>query len=360
MTQHQLENIELRFQEGSSDKVYKAAVEPSGDGFIVSFAYGRRGATLNTGVKTPVPVPLDEAVRVYEKLVKSKTAKGYKPVPAADGGAGTGTGMVTVINSRKDTGLRAQLLNPIDESTLEACLESNAFCMQEKFDGRRMLLRLAAGEITAANRNGQATGYPEVIGRELRTFESNCVLDGECVGEVFRAFDLLAFGGHDLRAETYRIRLFYLQDHFGLLGRNISVVETITGAGKRAFLDQRRDAGSEGVVFKRLDAPWSAGRPASGGDALKFKFWETCSCLVTGINTRRSVELALGDYPIGNVTIPPGCEIPAAGQVVEVRYLYVTGPGGSLYQPVYLGVRDDIDPAECTPEVQHLKYKQAA
>jgi hypothetical protein len=46
--------------------------------------------------------------------------------------------------------------------------------------------------------------------------------------------------------------------------------------------------------------------------------------------------------------------------VVEIRYLYVTGPGGSLYQPVFLGVRDDVDITECTEAHQHLKYKAAA
>jgi len=76
MTTQQYPSIELYFQEGSSDKIYRAAVEPSGDGFVVNFAYGRRGATLTAGTKTQAPVPYDEAVSIYTKLVKSKTAKG--------------------------------------------------------------------------------------------------------------------------------------------------------------------------------------------------------------------------------------------------------------------------------------------
>ena len=51
--------------------------------------------------------------------------------------------------------------------------------------------------------------------------------------------------------------------------------------------------------------------------------------------------------------------MPAAGQVVEIRYLYVAGPGGSLYQPVYLGVRDDVRIEDCTVERQHIKYRAA-
>ncbi|HPY24902.1 MAG TPA: hypothetical protein PLK19_11325 [Mycobacterium sp.] len=46
-----------------------------------------------------------------------------------------------------------------------------------------------------------------------------------------------------------------------------------------------------------------------------------------------------------------------AGDVVEVRYLYAY-QGGSLYQPVYLGLRDDIEQHECV--VAQMKYKAQA
>ena len=47
----------LHYREGNSDKVYQAAVEPKDDGYIVTFAYGRRGNTLATGIKNDTPVP---------------------------------------------------------------------------------------------------------------------------------------------------------------------------------------------------------------------------------------------------------------------------------------------------------------
>jgi hypothetical protein len=43
-----------------------------------------------------------------------------------------------------------------------------------------------------------------------------------------------------------------------------------------------------------------------------------------------------------------------AGSLVEVRYLYAY-PGGSLYQPVYLGERNDVDTAD---SVKSFKFKQ--
>ena len=39
-------NVTLYYREGSSDKVYQVSLEPKGDGFIVNFAFGRRGSTL--------------------------------------------------------------------------------------------------------------------------------------------------------------------------------------------------------------------------------------------------------------------------------------------------------------------------
>ena len=47
---------------------------------------------------------------------------------------------------------------------------------------------------------------------------------------------------------------------------------------------------------------------------------------------------------------------PRQGQIVELRYLYAY-PGGSLFQPVFLGLRDDITAEGCT--LNQLKLKSA-
>ena len=92
------ENITLYFKKGTSDKVYTASIEKAGTGsFVVNFAYGRRGATLTTGTKTKNPVDYDSAKKIYDKLVKSKTAKGYKPGKA---------GPQYTDNDIKDTGIQ--------------------------------------------------------------------------------------------------------------------------------------------------------------------------------------------------------------------------------------------------------------
>ena len=46
------------------------------------------------------------------------------------------------------------------------------------------------------------------------------------------------------------------------------------------------------------------------------------------------------------VVHPVNADVPSMGTVIEVRYLY-TGAGGHLYQPCYLGPRDDLGELAC-------------
>jgi len=70
-----------------------------------------------------------------------------------------------------------------------------------------------------------------------------------------------------------------------------------------------------------------AGRPNSGGNQLKFKFYDTASVIVTKVNDKRSVGISLLDNEtavfMGNVTISVNQEIPKAGDIIEVRYWMV-------------------------------------
>jgi predicted DNA-binding WGR domain protein len=72
-----VKQIKLYFQEGTSDKVYEIDLCESGDGFLVNFRYGRRGAALKDGTKTIFPVELAEAEKVFHALEHEKRKKGY-------------------------------------------------------------------------------------------------------------------------------------------------------------------------------------------------------------------------------------------------------------------------------------------
>jgi bifunctional non-homologous end joining protein LigD len=190
------------------------------------------------------------------------------------------------------------------------------------------------------------------------------VLDGEAVGETFHAFDLLTKGAVDLRHQPYSIRYQELIDLVDPLANDaLRYAPTASSeAQKRSLLQTLRAQEREGIVLKDSTAVYSPGRPASGGTQLKLKFYATASCIVSVVNKgRRSVALELIDrqgdrVTIGSVSIPVNQLIPAADQIVEVRYLYAY-PGGSLFQPVYLGVREDEFMEECT--VVQLKMKSS-
>lgn len=355
MTSTQNRNVTLYYREGSSDKIYQASIEPSGDGFVVNFAYGRRGSTLQAGCKTSVPVDSASASKIFDKLVKEKMGKGYTPGEA-------GTPYQDTPREARSTGILPQLLNPIDEDEAARLIADSAWVAQEKLDGRRVLIQKTDAEITGVNRQGLIVALPQCVAEySLRIGGQQWLIDGESVGDSYFAFDLLENDSGDLRKQPYRRRLKELYELLVLVGDGpIAAVPTAsTLAAKRALLTRLRQENREGIVFKRADSLYVPGRPASGGTQLKLKLTATASCLVAGINSgRRSVALELLDgdrrVPVGSVTIAPQTEIPTAGQIVEVRYLYAH-PGGSLYQPVYLGPRQDIPAADCT--ARQLKFK---
>ena len=347
------DRVSLYYREGSSDKVYQAAIEPAGDGFVVNFAYGRRGATLNTGTKTSSPVDFDAAKQIYTKLVREKKAKGY--TEGADGTPYQHTG-------KQPSGILPQLLNPIEEADVEPLLHDDDYCAQEKFDGRHLLIRKQDIHIEGINKKGLVVGLPETVSNDIRNLSGSFIPDGESIGDDYHAFDLLELNGENLRPLPYRIRLMRLANLLLSSSRHphVRLVETAFTTRQKTELWQRlRRENREGIVFKRLDAPYTPGKPNSGGAQLKFKFVATLSAVVAKVNTRRSVEISLFKgrslVSCGNVSIPANHEIPPVGAVVEVRYLYAYRDSLALFQPVYLGPRDDVEPGECL--VSQLKYK---
>jgi ATP-dependent DNA ligase len=344
--------VSLYYREGSSDKVYQAAIEPAGNQFVVTFAYGRRGATLTTGTKTSAPVDYATAQKIYTKLVGAKKAKGY-----TEGEDGT----PYQHTDKQPSGILPQLLNPIEEADVEPLLRDDYYCAQEKLDGRHLLIRKQDDQLEGINKKGLLVGLPVTVAHDLRKLPASFIPDGESIGDDYHAFDLLELNGENLRPLPYRARLTSLMNLLASAQhRHIHYVETTFTTRQKTEQWQRlRRENREGIVFKRLDAPYTPGKPNSGGAQLKFKFVATASAVVVKSNAKRSVELGLFNgrslVSCGNVSIPANHEIPAVGAVVDARSLYAAKDSGALYQPVYLGPRDDVDPGECL--VSQLKYK---
>mgnify|MGYP003337102598 CR=1 FL=1 len=352
ITSTEPKSTSLYYREGSSDKEYHVRLEPQGAGFVVNFAYGRRGSTLTTGTKTSAPVYYDAALMLFDKLVKEKQAKGYTQGP---------NGTPYQHSDKVASGLQPQLLNAIDEEQVARLVSDPNWVMQEKQDGRRLLLRKTGNVVEGINKLGLVVGMPEPIVQTALALKGDFIIDGEAIGNRLHAFDLLSRNGNDLRGHSCRNRYIALINLLASgLPKAITYVACWTDIQDKAnWLNTLQQQRAEGVVFKLWNAPYTAGRPNSGGSQLKYKFVATLSAVVAKVNQQRSVGLRLlnheGWQPVGNVTIPLNHQVPSVGAVVEVRYLYAV-PDGSLYQPVYLGERSDVEPHECV--VSQLKFKR--
>jgi len=346
--------VALYYREGSSDKQYVVRIEESGNGlYLVNFAYGRRGSTLTTGTKTASPVPLAKARSIAEKLVSEKEAKGY--TRGEDGQRFAGTEREGEVSP-----YLPQLLNPVDSDEAFVLVADGRFACQEKIDGRRLILERRGSVVRAVNRRGLFVGCPEHWGEGV-CFDM--VLDGEGVGATYFAFDVLEIDGRDLRMRPFGERYAALVELLATnRPRGIELVEATTQAAeKRAWIERFRLEHREGAVFKDVTAPYTPGRPASGGSQRKLKFTESGTFIVSSVSdSKRSVSVAAFNeageaVDLGNVTVPPNFDIPAVGQLAEVRFLYRYDQG-ALFQPVYLGVRDDLTASAATlSQIRRIK-----
>ena len=370
------QTLTLYFTENPSDKFYTISIEGSGNSWSVPFTYGRRGTTGISDFKAQ-NVDLAKAERVYNKTVGEKVGKGY--TDDTSGRPGTFSGNMNQAGSapaRTSASIPAtpartqagparwpvQVLEEImDESQIDVMLDGNDWYAQQKHDGKRMVLEWDGRALKAYNKKGLQCGCPVGYEQAVENSARSFVLDGESVGEIYWAFDLLSFNGIDQRNQPYQERFRKLQELEAAFIGSLAIQVVMTADNreqKRNLLRVLKAEGREGIVFKTKYAPY---QPGIHPTQVKFKFTATCTCLVAAQNAQSSVQISMLDgtrqVPVGNVTIPPNKTKPSSGSIIEVRYLYARR-GGSLYQPVYLRPRD---PSEATEDpITKLKYKDEA
>jgi bifunctional non-homologous end joining protein LigD len=351
----------LFYAEGHSDKEYHVEIVEVAGGNVVNFRYGRRGASLTVGTKTYASVDFAQAKKIYDKLVKSKIAKGYTPDVF-------GSAYQDTEHAGLKSAFQPQLLNSISEQEAMRLIVDDRWAAQEKMDGERRAAQAEVDKTIGINRKGLIVALPLTIADEIQAVVANggtIFVDGELINEVLWVFDL-HIQGQDVHTLPWLERMRLAESALTGCKQIKAVPVAVTTTEKRALWNKVKADHGEGVVFKRVNCPVKPGRPNTGGDWLKFKFTESASCIVLEANAgKRSVKIGLLDpttrsikgqqlTPVGNVTIPPNHEVPTAGDIVEVDYLYAY-QGGSLYQPVYRGQRGDLDIAACS--TRQLKYK---
>ncbi len=292
-----------------------------------------------------------------------------------------------------------------------------AWLFELKYDGYRLLASRTGGELRLRLRSGRDTtaAFPELV-RSLEALPGgDLVLDGEAVvleadgrpsfsrlarrakrsrpsdiavGELehpvtYYAFDLLALGPLDLRGLPLARRKQALAELVPRLGA-VRYTEHVVGAGEALF-EQVKAAGVEGLVAKRLDAPYRSGRsPAwrklrversddlvvvgwtdpegsrAGLGALHLATWEAGVLsyrgrVGTGFTDAELEDLRTRLAPLERDRPPcEGEDLPRRRidhwvrpeLVVEVKYRELT-EDRHLRFAVFLRVREDKAPSEC-------------
>jgi bifunctional non-homologous end joining protein LigD len=357
-----IKEIELFFQEGSSDKVYNAMIVKDGDAYTVKCAWGRRGSTLNTGTKA-IKVALPVAQKKFDSLVREKTNKGYQPITEAVQPAAVappvGEGSASKApRARAKVGHAAQLLSPIELDELDAYLANDKMIAQQKIDGMRVLATITESEVIVTNRDGQKTAKVDMrVFDGLAYLPHGTVVDGELMDDGYWLFDVLQLGDEDVRARGYVERWELLENELEpAFTGDIRVVPIATGkSAKQKLADRLRKAGAEGLVFKQRDAPYTPGR---GTTQRKLKFIKSADVIILE-NAGNAYLMAVYDgkklFECGKVfsgTTNASRKLldAALGRgekpICEVQYLYAS-TDHQLYQPVFVRTRDDKPAKQC-------------
>jgi bifunctional non-homologous end joining protein LigD len=284
---------------------------------------------------------------------------------------------------------------------------------EPKLDGYRVVAFVEAGAVRLQSRRGLdlTPSFPEIAAELAAHPAGRLILDGEIVAldpdgrpsfnalqnraqlrsaaeitaaqrtspVVLVCFDLLHFAGLNLRGAPYRDRRRYLSQCL-LPGAHLQLVHA--SADAEQLYAASLELGFEGIVGKRLDSPYRAGRRS--GDWLKLKAAESGEFLIGGYTRGNGAREPLGALLLGyregsalryaghvgsgldegSITAllersaklkrpdSPFAERPPLHRpttwltpqlVAEVTYSEWT-PAGALRAPVFLRLRDDIDP----------------
>ena len=353
-------------------KLYVVDKVKKGEHYLVECHWGKIGTNFDTLVKHTENT-LEEATKKELKIIKAKKTGESKyteyvgaisglPVTAAKGDVDLAVATtVSIKESAKAEHCLPAELQPMlstaitDEVELSRLIADNGFVFQRKYDGVRCIIKFEATDtlcmVQGFNRKGESIVLTEKVDALFRQIGESRVgvsyFDGELMGDTYAIFDCLMLYGNYLGEKSFQERLKQLESFLGSQEMRVRQALAPTAKGKiqkQKMVEEARAQNWEGVILRNNSSGYLAG--ARSKDVLKFKFWDSATCRVLGVNDKRSVQLGLLQHGllvnVGNCTVPANQIIPSVDTLVEVRYLYVHD-GGSLFQPTLICVRSDKD-----------------
>ncbi len=195
----------------------------------------------------------------------------------------------------------------------EPLLASPEWAMEEKLDGHRRMMVKRGEVVKAFTRGGHEVAVPDGDMALAMLFDGGFDIDGEFIGGEFIAFDV------PYKSLNEQRRMFLdLFCPFPLVSR------AVTEADKRALFNHVKLNGGEGVVFKRISAPYCAARC---DDWQRFKFYHTDDFTVEHVDIAKcSFAISDNGEPRGRVATSLK-RLPREGDIVRVRYDGISADG---------------------------------
>jgi bifunctional non-homologous end joining protein LigD len=281
--------------------------------------------------------------------------------------------------------VKPMLAEPQQGRDIQTLVGTHAFDV--KLDGVRSIATWDGHNLTFTNRNGrdQTVSYPDLVASCPLPEGTVIVLDGEIIAsngsfesvakrdkqtklpDVIRAmdaipvqylaFDILQIGDLDLRSWSWLQRRAMLDT---VMAENNDPLWGLTIVSNDASLyDSVRNLGMEGVIAKRMDAPYLAGRRPAW---IKFKVTHRVTCIAVGYEPGEgsrahfgAMFLAMLDEngtPVQVGRVGTGFDTAATHEckalldartpfLVEIECANVTKTG-VLRFPSYKGIRTDL------------------
>ena len=206
----------------------------------------------------------------------------------------------------------------------EPLFHSPLWAAEEKLDGDWRRVIKSGNEVTGFTREGNPVALSDETVALAMLSPFDFVLDGEAMPKGrFVAFDIFGLIGSPVLSENSARRDILCDVWKGEVVRRV-----IGEQAKRELCEQVKEMGGEGIVFKRVDAPYIEGRTPY---CQRWKNYETDVFDVAAVNIAKcSVEVARNGVSYGGVPVQSLARLPKVGDKILVRYDRVTEKGKLL------------------------------